>query len=201
MSRSRPPARGFESLLNPLHLLMSIVVLTFAPNLFRLAACAVLLFVGLFGVVMAAVSLSKDTKVSSDDAAGRQPLARESPTSDRTFMTKDNHPIATNTNKVHFPLAAAAFVPADVSGKISTITVAGAEGEIYHRKVMSLDIVPNESLVLETFNGEHMRSRRVLWLENACVDPKYFALPITTWGEDQEDEGTAGGRRSSGGER
>ena len=99
-------------------------------------------------MVIAAVTLTKDSKVASNSRA----LCGDS--GSRAFMSKDNHPIATNTNQAEFPIAAAAFLPKDTRMKISDITVTGEEGQDYHRRVMSLDIVPKQSILLRTLDGD-----------------------------------------------
>jgi len=115
-----------------------------------LAALAIVLFAGFFGVVIAAINLSKDTKVAS--TSGRSLM--EDTDGNRPFMSKDNHPIATNINEAKFPLAAAAFTPLDFQDKISAITIIGTEGQVYHRKVMSITVMPKESVVLKTLDGD-----------------------------------------------
>ena len=52
------------------------------------------------------------------------------------------------------PIAAAAFLPKDTRMKISDITVTGEEGQDYHRRVMSLDVVPKQSVLLRTLDGD-----------------------------------------------
>ena len=99
-------------------------------------------------MVIAAVTLTKDSKVASNSRA----LFGDS--GSRAFMSKDNHPIATNTNQAEFPIAAAAFLPKDTRMKISDITVTGEEGQDYHRTVMSLDVVPKQSVLLRTLDGD-----------------------------------------------
>ena len=100
-------------------------------------------------MVIAAVTLTKDSKVASNS---RALLGDES--GSRAFMSKDNHPIATNTNQAEFPIAAAAFLPKDTRMKISDITITGEEGQDYHRRVMSLDVVPKQSALLRTLDGD-----------------------------------------------
>lgn len=100
-------------------------------------------------MVIAAVTLTKDSKVASNS---RALFGDES--GSRAFMSTDNHPIATNTNQAEFPIASAAFLPKDTRMKISDITITGEEGQDYHRRVMSLDVVPKQSVLLRTLDGD-----------------------------------------------
>jgi len=121
-----------------------------------LSVLAIILTLSTFGTSMAAAYLSKDTKV------------RET-----SLLNKEDQPVATAINEVDIPLAALAFLDADIIGKVDTVAFTSMDGStIYYRKVSSIDIQDSKFLSLRTTEGDTLMWNRTKSPEDIHVELK-----------------------------
>lgn len=107
-------------------------------GMFFAAGLSVLLVVGITGLTYGIVDVSKDTKVEG-----------------RSLMTKHEQPVSVSTNELTLTLATLPFVPSEVASKVVDIAFASEDGGmIYHRKTLSIDVMPDKGLILETTAGD-----------------------------------------------
>lgn len=98
---------------------------------FALVAC-------IAGLTYGIVDASKDTRVDG-----------------RALMTKQEEPVSVSNNELKLSLAALPFVPYDVTSKVTDITFESEEGDkVFFRKTLSVDLIPETSLQIETTAGD-----------------------------------------------
>jgi len=71
-------------------------------------------------------------------------------------MTKQQEPISVSTNEIKLSLATLSFVPFEVTSKVTDVAFASEplENKVYFRKILSINVIPEEELELETTAGD-----------------------------------------------
>ena len=71
-------------------------------------------------------------------------------------MTKAEEPVSVGTNEMKLSIATLPFLPSKISSKVNDISFASDDTpvKVLHRKILAIDIVPEESLKLETTAGD-----------------------------------------------
>ena len=103
------------------------------------AALSVCLVGAIAGLTYGIVDANKDTRVDG-----------------RVLMTKQQEPISVSTTKIHLSLATLAFVPFEVTSKVTYVAFASdpIDNKVYFRKILSIDVIPEEGIELETTAGD-----------------------------------------------
>eukprot|EP01083_Nonionella_stella_P089242 248967_1 len=103
------------------------------------AALSVCLVGAIAGLTYGIVDANKDTRVDG-----------------RVLVTKQQEPISVSTNEIQLSLATLAFVPFEVTSKVTDVAFASEspEKKVYFRKILSIDVIPEEGLELETTAGD-----------------------------------------------
>ena len=133
---------------------------TKAPNsllrkgVFFVATLSVGLVGAIAGLTYGIVDATKDTSVDG-----------------RVLMTKQHDPISVSTNEVTLSLGTLPFVPFEVTSKVTDVAFGSElnkneiENKMYFHKILSIDIIPDAGLELETTAGN-----LITWeIENSSV--------------------------------
>lgn len=123
-------------------------------GVFFVATLSVGLVGAIAGLTYGIVDANKDTSVDG-----------------RVLMTKQQDPISVSTNQVTLSLGTLPFVPFEVTSKVTDVAFGSElneneiENKMYFRKILSIDIIPDAGLELETTAGD-----LITWeIENSSV--------------------------------
>ena len=139
-------------------------------GVFFVATLSVGLVGAIAGLTYGIVDANKDTSVDG-----------------RVLMTKQQDPISVSTNEVTLSLGTLPFVPFEVTSKVTDVAFGSElneneiENKMYFRKILSIDIIPDAGLELETTAGD-----LITWgIENSSVitvtlkDVTYWTKDVT----------------------
>jgi len=139
-------------------------------GVFFVATLSVGLVGAITGLTYGIVDANKDTSVDG-----------------RVLMTKQQDPISVSTNEVTLSLGTLPFVPFEVTSKVTDVAFGSElneneiENKMYFRKILSIDIIPDAGLELETTAGD-----LITWgIENSSVitvtlkDVTYWTKDVT----------------------
>jgi len=123
-------------------------------GVFFVATLSVGLVGAIAGLTYGIVDANKDTSVDG-----------------RVLMTKQQDPISVSTNEVTLSLGTLPFLPFEVTSKVTDVAFGSElneneiENKMYFRKILSIDIIPDAGLELETTAGD-----LITWgIENSAV--------------------------------
>ena len=123
-------------------------------GVFFVATLSVGLVGAIAGLTYGIVDANKDTSVDG-----------------RVLMTKQQDPISVSTNQVTLSLGTLPFVPFEVTSKVTDVAFGSelneneVENKMYFGKILSIDIIPDAGLELETTAGD-----LITWgIENSAV--------------------------------
>ena len=101
----------------------------------------------------------------------------------RALLNKAEEPVSVGTNEMQVPLAALPFMPDEVSSKVGDISFYGSVDhddestfKVYHRKISAIDIIPEESITLETTASDIIN-----WNINSTNEVSIVLRDGTSW--------------------
>lgn len=123
-------------------------------GVFFVATLSVGLVGAIAGLTYGIVDANKDTSIDG-----------------RVLMTKQQDPISVSTNEVTISLGTLPFLPFEVTSKVTDVAFGSElneneiENKMYFRKILSIDIIPDAGIELETTAGD-----LITWgIENSAV--------------------------------
>lgn len=128
------------------------------------ACLSVGLVATLAGLTYGIVDANKDTQIEG-----------------RALMTKAEEPVSVGTNEMKLSIATLPFLPSEISSKVNDISFASDDTtmKVLHRKILAIDIIPDESLKLETTAGDI-----ITWSIDNTDDVSIVLQDGTSWTKD-----------------